>query len=87
MVFKKEDHIRLRDTLQTIRGKWMVSYNDCDYIRELYDGSYIHSVSRINNLAQRYDGGAEYPEVIITSYDVKKEGAGAQMEQIQFFEA
>ena len=69
VVFRKEDHLRLRDTLKACRGKWMVSYNDCDFIRELYDGYYITAVTRLNNLAQRYEGGCEFPEVIITNYD------------------
>ncbi len=47
----------------------MVSYNDCDFIRELYAGYFITAVTRINNLAQRYEGGCEFPEVIITNYD------------------
>jgi len=29
VVFRKEDHVRLRDTLKGIQGKFMVSYNDC----------------------------------------------------------
>ena len=32
VVFRKEDHVRLRDTLAGIEGKFMVSYNDCEYI-------------------------------------------------------
>ena len=72
VVFRKEDHKRLRDTLKSCKGKWMVSYNDCEYIWELYAGFHILSVTRINNLAQRYDGGCEYPEVIITNYDPKE---------------
>lgn len=72
VVFRKEDHARLRDTLAGCRGKWMVSYNDCEFIRELYAGYTITAVTRINNLAQRYDGGCEFPEVIITNYDPKE---------------
>lgn len=72
VVFRKEDHMRLRNTLKACRGKWMVSYNDCDFIRELYDGYYITAVTRLNNLAQRYEGGCEFPEVIITNYDPKE---------------
>ncbi|EGD45774.1 D12 class N6 adenine-specific DNA methyltransferase [Ruminiclostridium papyrosolvens DSM 2782] len=67
--FRREDHVRLRDVLTGCRGKWMVSYNDCQYIRELYKDFFIESVSRLNNLAQRYDKGCEYSEVIITNYD------------------
>lgn len=72
VVFTKEDHTRLRDTLAGCRGKWMVSYNDCDFIRGLYAGYHITAATRINNLAQRYDGGCEFPEVLITNYDPKE---------------
>lgn len=69
MEFKKEDHARLRDTLVTCQGKWLVSYNDCEFIRELYKDFNIEAVSRINNLAQRYNNGCEYAEVLISNYD------------------
>jgi Site-specific DNA methylase len=70
--FRKEDHVRLRDTLAQIEGDFLVSYNDCEYIRELYEGYQIESVTRLNNLAQRYDGGCEYPEVLISNYDTSE---------------
>lgn len=70
--FRKEDHVRLRDTLAGCQGKWLVSYNDCGYIRELYAGYNIEAVSRINNLAQRYDNGCEFPEVFISNYDTSE---------------
>ncbi|MPL76150.1 hypothetical protein SDC9_21995 [bioreactor metagenome] len=69
MEFKKEDHVRLRDTLAGCQGKWLVSYNDCEFIRELYQDFSIKAVSRINNLAQRYENGSEYAEVLISNYD------------------
>ena len=70
--FRKEDHVRLRDTLAQIEGNFLVSYNDCEYIRELYEDYQIESVTRLNNLAQRYDGGCEYQEVLISSYDTSE---------------
>lgn len=72
VVFRKEDHERLRDTLAAIGGKFMVSYNDCEYIRELYRDFQIEGVTRINNLAQRYDNGSEFPEVLIANYDMNE---------------
>ncbi len=69
MEFRKEDHARLRDTLAACQGRWLVSYNDCEFIRELYEGYQIEAVSRINNLAQRYDNGSEFAEVLISNYD------------------
>lgn len=72
VVFRKEDHYRLRYTLVSCQGKWLVSYNDCEFIRELYKDFNIEAVSRINNLAQRYDNGCEYAEVFISNYDTSE---------------
>lgn len=78
--FRKTDHQRLRDALADCMGKWMVSYNDCEFLRELYQDYTITPVTRLNNLAQRYEGGCEYPEVIITNYNPKeRENASFQM--------
>ena len=79
--FQKEDHIRLRDTLLGIEGKFLLSYNDCEYIRELYDapGIMIESYNRINNIKQRYDNGAQFPEILIANYDLherERDGSG-----------
>lgn len=68
--FAKEDHERLKNTLASSLGKWMVSYNDCEYIRELYAGYNIEAVTRVNSLALRYDNTAEFPEVLISNYDM-----------------
>ena len=72
--FKREDHIRLRNTLLECEGKFLVSYNDCPEIRELWDipGIYIEEVIRPNNLALRYESGAEYHEVFISNYDTSE---------------
>jgi DNA adenine methylase len=67
--FRREDHFRLRETLKGCQGKFLVSYNDCEFIRELYQDFRIETVSRLNNLAQRYDSGCEYAEVLISNYD------------------
>lgn len=85
VAFRKEDHARLKDTLAGSRGKWMVSYNDCGFIRGLYAGYTITAVTRLNNLAQRYEGGCEFPEVIITNYD-PKERARAEPRQLGLFD-
>lgn len=72
VAFSLDDHYRLRDTLAACKGRWLVSYNDCDFIRELYKNFHIESVSRLNSLAQRYDGGCEYAEVLIANYDTSE---------------
>ena len=59
-----------------IKGKFLLSYNDCPEIRELYskEGIMIESTTRISNIAQRYDAGKQYPELLISNYDTHEEG-------------
>lgn len=85
--FRKEDHIRLRDTLMSIEGKFLLSYNDCSFIRELYDDPsiYIESYSRINNIKQRYDNGAQFPEILVANYDMSEREINSPS-QINLFE-
>lgn len=74
--FTEKDHIRLRDALLGIKGKFLLSYNDCPYIRELYSrpGIWIEGTTRISNIAQRYDAGKQYPELFISNYDTCEDG-------------
>lgn len=67
--FTEKDHVRLRDALMGIQGKFLLSYNDCPRIRELYSlpGICIESTTRLSNIAQRYDAGKQYPELLISN--------------------
>ena len=78
--FTKADHVRLRDALMQIQGRFLLSYNDCPEIRELYsrDGIMIESTTRLSNIAQRYDAGKQYPELFISNYDTYEEGWNAK---------
>lgn len=67
--FPKDDHKRLNEVLRRVKGKFILSYNDCEYIRELYRGFKIEEVSRGHNLVGRYsDRGRSYKELIIRNY-------------------
>ncbi len=70
--FTEADHIRLRDTLLSIQGKFLLSYNDDAFIRELYDkpGIHIEAVTRLNNIKQRYDPNCQFEELFISNYDL-----------------
>lgn len=72
--FSGKDHERLRNTLLECEGKFLVSYNDCPEIRELWNvpGIYIEEIIRPNNLALRYESGAEYHELFISNYDTSE---------------
>lgn len=65
--FCLEDHIRLRDALSRIKGKFLLSYNDCPEIRELYAGYHLLEVERQDNLAAKTDP-RRYRELIIKNY-------------------
>jgi len=85
--FTEQDHIRLRDTLLSIDGKFLLSYNDDEFIRGLYDapGIYIESVTRLNNIRQRYDPNCQFAEVLISNYETS-ERERAMPAQITLFE-
>lgn len=65
------DHAGLADALLGIKGKFLLSYNDCPEIRALYDrpGIVVEGSSRLSNIAQRYENGKQYPELLISNYD------------------
>lgn len=68
--FTWEDHLRLRNLLKKTQGKWLVSYNDCKEIREIYDGCSFFDFKRVHSMVQKYDAGREFPELLISNYDL-----------------
>ena len=65
-------HVRLWQVLSQCKGYIVVSYNDCPFIRKLYQDYYILTFRRNNPLAQKK--GAEFGELIITNYDPEPYG-------------
>ena len=74
--FTEKDHIRLRDRLLSMEGKFLLSYNDDAFVRDLYDAPSIHiqSITRLNNIKQRYDPNCQFEEVFIANYDMNERG-------------
>ncbi len=83
--FGWDDHVRLRNTLKAIKGKFLLSYNDCSEVRELYECFSMFKFSRIHSMAQRYDAGKEFKELLIGNYDLY-ERVKAQPKQLTLFE-
>ena len=81
--FFEKDHIRLKKVLSNIKGKFLLSYNDCPFIRELYRDYYIVPLTRLNNLKQSKDPGSEFPELLIANYDITNKRLAH--EQVQLF--
>ena len=61
--FKQSDHERLNLCLNSIKGRFILSYNDDEYIRELYKNFNIIAVERQNNLSS-----GSFKEIIITNF-------------------
>ena len=61
--FSEADHRRLKQCLSSIKGRFILSYNDSEFIRELYRDFEICSVERPNNLSRGI-----YKELIIKNY-------------------
>lgn len=65
--FTKEDHIRLKKSLEKVIGKFILSYNDSKFIRELYSDYYILEVDRAHNLNSEKEK-PRYKELIIKNF-------------------
>ena len=69
--FGRDDHVRLRDTLKNIKGKFLLSYNDCPEVRELYEDYSMLDFTRVHTMAQRYEAGKEFKELLKLHQDIK----------------
>lgn len=66
--FTHDDHVRLYQTLSNIKGRFILSYNDCDFIRDLYKDFNIIEVSRLNALPAKAETRSEFKELIIKNF-------------------
>ena len=55
------------------KGRWLLSYDDSDYIRELYNGYCMVSYNRQNGIENRSDKQVNktYKELLIANYDLQ----------------
>lgn len=63
--FMIEDHVRLKKALEKISGKFILSYNESDYIRNLYRDYKIIEVDRSHNLVREKP---RYKELLIKNF-------------------
>lgn len=66
--FDIDDHKRLNKCLTAIKGRFILTYNDCDFIRNLYKDYNIQYVTRNNLLSATSENRQKFKEVIITNY-------------------
>lgn len=60
------EHNNLANALKNIKGKFLLSYNDCEEIRELYKDFSILELERKNNLSSEKE--AIYKELLIKNF-------------------
>lgn len=66
--FGIEDHRRLAELLKTIRGRFILSYNDDSLIRELYAWCSVETIIRNNTLAGKGSNHVPFAELIIKNF-------------------
>lgn len=66
--FTEEDHILLRDKLSNIKGKFLLTINDHEKVREWYKGFNIEEVDVNYSISKEKSGRGKYKELIITNY-------------------
>lgn len=64
--FNPDDHERLRAALGNIKGRYLLSYNNCSEIKEMYKDYTIIEEDRQHNLS--LENGRTYHELIIRNY-------------------
>ena len=83
--YRLEDHIRLAEILHSLQGKFLLSYNDCSFVRDLYQNDCMVSFSRPHVLSQRHNPGNRYEELLIANYDLEEQKKAPR--QLTIFEA
>lgn len=71
--FSKEDHVRLRDCLSRIQGKFLLSINAHPEIHELYSDFLIEEVN-IRYSVCRTDKRSSSIELIISNFELRSKG-------------
>ncbi len=67
-IFNEQQHIQLKEVLSHIKGKFVLSYNDTDFVRNLYHDYNIQEVQRCSNLSLHDGKKSAYKELIITNF-------------------
>jgi len=64
------DHKKLYNVLKKIKGRFLLSYDDCLQAREIYKAYNIIAVSRVKGI-NRKAGESYFKEIIVSNYEVE----------------
>lgn len=70
--FTGEDQKKLKESLDWLKGKWMLTINDHPFIRELYEGYEMIEWSPLYSCSQTSAGRGKHKELIITNYPIRE---------------
>lgn len=70
--FSAEDQRELKENLDWIRGKWLLTINDHPFIRELYEGYEMIEWAPKYSCAQTASGRQRAPELMISNYPIRE---------------
>jgi DNA adenine methylase len=66
---KDFNHEVLRDILSNIKGRFLLSYDNCPEIKKLYKDFRMIELSRTKGINRKY-GKSDYQELLIMNYDI-----------------
>lgn len=67
--FTDQDYIDLREMCKTIKGKWLYTINNDEYIKELFKDFNIMDHEVYYSVCKTENGRQDFKELIITNYD------------------
>ena len=67
--FTIEDHKRLNETLKQVKGKFLLTINDCDEARRIYKDFNIEEIKVGYSVAREREARKAYGELIISNYE------------------
>ncbi len=70
--FTSDDQRELKESLDWLKGKWMLTINDHPFIRELYEGYEMIEWAPLYSCSQTAAGRQRTPELIITNYPIRE---------------
>lgn len=69
--FTDEQYLLLSDCCKQSKGKWLLTINDDDYIREIFKNFYIMNHDVFYSISKQDEARKDYKELIITNYSIQ----------------
>lgn len=76
-------HEKLKDILNNIKGRFLLSYDDSSKIRSLYKDFNVIAVERLNGINGKDCKNKYYKELLICNYDIENKNGVWQVKQGQ----